>query len=64
MDICRLIGFYKNNFIEISKISGGGFGSVFKVRDLVDNSLYAVKKITFSTRLKKANFDKVPFIDY
>jgi serine/threonine protein kinase len=36
---------YKTTFQEMMRVGQGGFGSVFKVRGLVDNRLYAVKKV-------------------
>jgi hypothetical protein len=36
---------YKTTFQEMMRVGQGGFGSVFKVRGLVDSRLYAVKKV-------------------
>ena len=36
---------YKSDFVEIKKIGSGGFGSVYKVRNCLDENFYAIKKI-------------------
>jgi len=54
-----LIGFYASNFIELDKLSAGGFGTVYRVRSLVDDSLYAMKKIKLDSTLKRGRFEKV-----
>ncbi|XP_067933862.1 eukaryotic translation initiation factor 2-alpha kinase 1-like isoform X2 [Watersipora subatra] len=45
---------YSNDFHEIKSIGSGGFGSVFKVRNKLDEMLYAIKKV----RLKHLNHEK------
>ncbi|CAG2108053.1 unnamed protein product, partial [Medioppia subpectinata] len=40
-------GNYKSQFIEMSAIGSGGFGTVFKVKHRLDNKIYAVKKVQF-----------------
>lgn len=39
---------FENDFIEIELIGRGGFGVVVKVRNVLDQRCYAVKKISFS----------------
>jgi serine/threonine protein kinase len=36
------------NFEELEELGQGGFGSVFKSRNLLDNKIYAIKKIPFN----------------
>jgi serine/threonine protein kinase len=36
---------YKSDFMEIAKINSGGFGSVYKVYNKIDQCMYAIKKI-------------------
>lgn len=48
----NVISRYKKDFIEIERIGDGGFGSVFKVINKIDDSKYAIKKI------KIENLDK------
>lgn len=38
---------YKDDFEEISLIGEGGFGKVFKARNRLDGTIYAIKKIKF-----------------
>ncbi|CAG2103916.1 unnamed protein product, partial [Medioppia subpectinata] len=38
-------GNYKTQFIEISVIGSGGFGTVFKVKHRLDDKIYAVKRV-------------------
>lgn len=38
---------YKTDFEEIEKLGSGGFGSVFKAKNIIDRKLYAIKKIIF-----------------
>lgn len=38
---------YYSEFVEIEKLASGGFGSVYKARNQLDEKLYAVKKIYF-----------------
>ncbi|CAG2103526.1 unnamed protein product, partial [Medioppia subpectinata] len=40
-------GNYKTQFIEMSAIGLGGFGTVFKVRHRLDDKIYAVKRVQF-----------------
>ncbi|CAG2103437.1 unnamed protein product, partial [Medioppia subpectinata] len=40
-------GNYKTQFMEMSAISLGGFGIVFKVKHKLDDKIYAVKKVQF-----------------
>ena len=48
---------YKDDFIEIEKLGKGGFGSVFKSYNKLDQKLYAVKKIPIKNlKEEKSNF--------
>ena len=38
-------GRFKNKFEKLSVLGRGGFGTVFKCRYLLDNNIYAIKKI-------------------
>jgi len=38
---------YYNEFNEIKKIGSGGFGSVYKAINKLDNNIYAIKKVNF-----------------
>ncbi|CAG2106530.1 unnamed protein product [Medioppia subpectinata] len=40
-------GNYKIQFIEMSAIGSGGFGTVFKVKHRLDDKIYAVKRVQF-----------------
>lgn len=40
---------YLSDFIEIAKISKGGFGEVFKAQHKIDKHIYAIKKILISS---------------
>ncbi|CAG2100145.1 unnamed protein product [Medioppia subpectinata] len=40
-------GIYKKQFIVISIIGSGGFGTVFKVKHRLDDTMYAIKKVQF-----------------
>ena len=40
---------YVSDFIELEKIGVGGFGAVYKALNKIDQSLYAIKKIPFSS---------------
>jgi len=44
---------YENDFMEINKISSGGFGTVYKTMHKLDMSIYAIKKIP----IKSLNID-------
>ncbi|XP_071958538.1 eukaryotic translation initiation factor 2-alpha kinase 1-like isoform X2 [Antedon mediterranea] len=45
MQMPPLISRYKKDFEELERIGSGGFGSVYKVRSILDNQEYAIKKI-------------------
>jgi translation initiation factor 2-alpha kinase 1 len=49
---------YKSDFLELEKIGRGGFASVYKCRNYVDDQVYAVKKITLRIKDIKDNFQK------
>lgn len=55
-------GFYANHFIELEKISQGGFGTVYKARDRLDFQVYAVKKIRIHPDVDAESFAKVDFL--
>lgn len=38
-------GRFKNKFDILSTVGQGGFGTVFKARYLLDNNIYAIKKV-------------------
>ncbi|RNA29188.1 eukaryotic translation initiation factor 2-alpha kinase 2 [Brachionus plicatilis] len=38
---------YKTDFEEIEKLASGGFGSVYKAKNIIDQKMYAIKKIHF-----------------
>ncbi|CAG2110910.1 unnamed protein product, partial [Medioppia subpectinata] len=40
-------GNYKRQFIEMSAIGSGGFGTVFKVKHRLDDKMYAIKRVQF-----------------
>ncbi|CAG2110150.1 unnamed protein product [Medioppia subpectinata] len=40
-------GKYKKQFVEMSAIGSGGFGTVFKVKDRLDDKIYAIKRMEF-----------------
>ncbi|CAG2112706.1 unnamed protein product, partial [Medioppia subpectinata] len=40
-------GNYKTQFIEMSAIGSGSFGTVFKVKHRLDDKIYAVKRVQF-----------------
>ena len=46
---------YANEFEEIEYLAKGGFGCVYKCRNLLDNIEYAVKKIVLKLNGQKAN---------
>lgn len=35
------------NFNEIEELGSGGFGNVYKCKNLLDSKIYAIKKIPF-----------------
>jgi len=41
-------GKYQSEFDEISSIGSGSFGTVYKVKNKIDEQLYAIKKIVFN----------------
>lgn len=48
---------YKSDFIEIEQLGKGGFGSVFKAYNKLDQNLYAIKKIPIKNLSEeKSNF--------
>lgn len=46
---------YLNDFVEITKLGKGGFGSVVKVQNKIDGNYYAIKKIIFKNTSKKSS---------
>jgi serine/threonine protein kinase len=42
--------------VQLKKIGRGGFGSVYKVQNVVDESFYAVKKINLKMKANKEMF--------
>ncbi|CAG2107984.1 unnamed protein product, partial [Medioppia subpectinata] len=42
-------GNFNTQFIEMSAIGSGGFGTVFKVKHRLDDKIYAVKRVQFGT---------------
>ena len=52
---------YNSDFIQLEKIASGGFGSVFKARNILDEKEYAIKKIYLreypKELLKKVNHE-------
>ena len=46
-------GRFKSKFEQLSKIGQGGFGEVYKVKYLLDNSIYALKKVKLHLGLKE-----------
>lgn len=50
---------YTNEFEELEFIAKGGFGSVFKARNRLDNVTYAVKKIILKHRGSQQLFAKI-----
>ncbi|KAF2196162.1 kinase-like protein [Delitschia confertaspora ATCC 74209] len=50
---------YRRDFLELSTIGKGGYGKVYKVKHKLDNSLYAVKRVTVSQyRFRKIEEDR------
>ena len=51
---------FHKNFIILEKIGKGGFGKVFKVKNLIDKKIYAIKEIKIKSNKKfKENFDLI-----
>ena len=52
---------FHKNFIILEKIGKGGFGKVFKVKNLKDKKIYAIKEIKINSNKKKfkENFDLI-----
>jgi serine/threonine protein kinase len=51
-DNSKLINYNKyKSFSEISKIGSGGFGSVYKVKNMLDDNTYALKKIKLNNNV-------------
>ena len=51
---------FHKNFIILEKIGKGGFGKVFKVKNLIDKKIYAIKEIKLKSNKKfKENFDLI-----
>ena len=51
---------FHKNFIILEKIGKGGFGKVFKVKNLKDKKIYAIKEIKIKSNKKfKENFDLI-----
>ena len=52
---------FHKNFIILEKIGKGGFGKVFKVKNLIDKKIYAIKEIKINSNKKKfkENFDLI-----
>jgi serine/threonine protein kinase len=49
---------FENEFDKLEKIGRGGFASVYKVRNILDNSLYAIKKIKIKIDSKNKELQK------
>ena len=47
---------YKSEYLEISKLGKGAFGTVHKVKHLLDHQIYAVKRIKICSPIKNTNF--------
>jgi len=48
---------FETEFEKLGKIGNGGFSSVYKVRNLIDNSLYAIKKLKIKIKNKNKDFE-------
>ncbi|XP_052861877.1 LOW QUALITY PROTEIN: eukaryotic translation initiation factor 2-alpha kinase 1-like [Anopheles cruzii] len=46
---------YHRDFEEVSFVAGGGFGNVFRARNILDGTVYAVKKVPFSCKIKNVS---------
>jgi serine/threonine protein kinase len=46
---------YNSDFVELEKLGSGGFGSVFKSYNKLDQCLYAIKKIILDNLLVESN---------
>lgn len=49
---------FETEFEKLDKIGRGGFASVYKVRNILDNSYYAIKKIKISIDKKNKDLQK------
>lgn len=47
IDKSMLFSRYHTDFEQIEKLASGGFGSVYRARNIVDDNEYAIKKIYF-----------------
>lgn len=47
IDKNMLFSRYHTDFTEIEKLASGGFGSVYRARNIIDDNEYAIKKIYF-----------------
>ena len=52
---------FRTNFLILEKIGNGGFGKVFKAKNLKDKKIYAIKEIKIKPTKKKfkENFDSI-----
>lgn len=46
---------YKSDFVELEKLGSGGFGSVYKTYNKIDQCMYAIKKIKLDNLLVESN---------
>lgn len=42
---------YANEFLELGKLGSGAFGSVFRSQNVLDGTIYAIKKVTLPLKL-------------
>lgn len=47
IDKSMLFSRYHTDFEQIEKLASGGFGSVYRARNIIDDNEYAIKKIYF-----------------
>lgn len=58
---------YAQEFVELEHVATGGFGSVYKARNKLDENEYAIKKIFFkrnsedTTKVSYFIFDEINF---